>query len=292
MVKPPLSHFSPKFANKEWADDNNYISYFSCIHSLSIKKASKGYKQWGRQRGLYTWEVERALGKDLENDSAIIYKKILSYEEVNLDERLTWSQFLLSQLVRTPSFMKYEAIACPTNTPEHDRVGCKECKDLNYVSNRDWCLLHAHKDDFFVRSDNPVLQTGFIERPESCLFYPLSPQLCFVARSMSKEWNALLNTPKETCVYKLDKGGAHMINFHLSRAAEKSLIISPHHDGLIADAMYKDVLGRYPQPPFLLHILNDISNATDAYESIRRIMSEVDGLEYPSWLPMELESYY
>lgn len=295
MAKPPLSHYSPKFANKAWADDDGYTSYFSCPYNNEIRKSPKGWKQWGRKRGLYSWTVEHSLDKDLEADAGPIYEKICSYNELTDDERIIWSQFLLSQLVRTPTYMRYENRARElfgiTEKPNHDRVGCRECGDLNFVANRDWCLLLAHEDDFFVRSDNPVFQTGFIELPDTCLFYPLTPKLCFVACSMPNNWDAFTNKPNETCGYQLAKGGAHFYNFHFAKAAGESLIISPKHDGVVAEGMYKDILGIYPQPPFSLHIL-DNGRSENAFESIRKIMSVTDDSEYPCWQPMELEPFY
>ena len=125
LAKPPLSHYSPKFANKAWADDDGYTSYFSCPYSDEIKKSPKGWKQWGRKRGLYSWSVEHSLDKDLETDASLIYEKICSYNELTNNERIIWSQFLLSQLVRTPTYMRYENRARElfgiTETPEHDR---------------------------------------------------------------------------------------------------------------------------------------------------------------------------
>lgn len=296
MARPPLSHYSPKFANKAWADTDYYTSYFSCPHSLEIKKSPMGWKQWGRKRGIYSWDVENSLAQNLENETKPIYEKICSYQEITFSERIAWSQFILSQLVRTPTFMRYEnkmsEIFGIIEKPKHDRVGCKECGDLNYVANRDWCLLISHKDDFFVRSDNPVLQTGFIERPETCLFYPMTPNLCFVACSMPKNWNPLSDKPKETWGYKLSKGIAHLFNFYLAKAADESLIISPKHDGIVAEKMFSNILGIYPQPPFLLHILNSNLETNKAFESIRILMSETDGVKYPSWHPTELEPFY
>ena len=295
MAKPPLSHYSPKFANKTWADNDGYTSYFSCSYSGEVKKSPKGWKQWGRERGLYTWPVEKSLDKDLENFASPIYEKIISYNELTEQERVIWSQFLLSQLVRTPTYMKYEKKAREffdiTEEPKRCRVGCKDCLDLNFVANRDWCLLLAHEDDYFVRSDNPILQTGFIELPDTCLFYPLTPKLCFVACSMPNDWNAFTNKPNETSGFQLSKGGAHLYNFHLAKSAEKSLIISPKHDGVIAETMYGEVLGVYPQPPFSLHTL-DSYNSKDIFESIRKIMSYTDGFEYPNWQLNELEPFY
>ncbi|MBP8851138.1 MAG: DUF4238 domain-containing protein [Breznakibacter sp.] len=295
LSNPPRSHYSPKFANKAWAENGGYISYFSCSYSGEVKKSPKGWKQWGIKRGLYSWAVENSLAQNLETLAAPIYEKIISYKELSADERLIWSQFMLSQLVRTPTYMKYENKARElfgiAEEPKHSRVGCKDCWDLNFVANRDWCLLLAHEDDFFVRSDNPILQTGFIELPNTCLFYPLTPKLCFVACSMSSGWNAFTNKPNETCGYQLAKGGAHLFNFHLAKSAGETLIISPKDDGVIAEKMYGNIFGIYPQPPFSLHVLDD-NDHENAFESIRKIMSHTDGFEYPNWQLNEIEPFY
>ncbi|NOJ06982.1 DUF4238 domain-containing protein [Vibrio splendidus] len=295
MSKPPLSHYSPKFANKPWADNSGYTSYFSCPYTNEIKRGAKGWKQWGRQRGLYSWSVEHALDKTLETAVGPIYEKICTYNELSNNERLIWAQFILSQLVRTPTYMRYEKKAREffgiTDEPKHDRVGCRACGDLNFVANRDWCLLLANEDDYFVRSDNPVFQTGFVELPESCLFYPLTPKLCFVACSMPEDWDGLNHKPNETIGYQLDKGSAHFYNFHLAKGAGRSLIISPKHDGIIAEKMYGDVLGIYPQPPFSLHVLKKPDSKSE-FDSIRRVMEMTDGCNYPDWRPMELEPFY
>ena len=293
--KKPLSHFSPVLANKYWEAGEGYLSYFYCPYRKAVHTEPKGRRQWGRKRGLYTWDVENSLDNDLETKVGPIYEKILSFCELSVDERYLWSQFLTSQLVRTPTFLRYETEVCKklgiTEKPDHDRVGCLECGDLHYIARRDWIYLIAHKDDYFVRSDNPVLQSGFIERQKTCLFYPLTPKVCFVACSMPDEWDPFSSHPKETGGYELEKGVAHMINFHLARAANESLIINPKHDGIIAEKMFSDILGIYPQPPFSLYSPHS-SECEEAYNSINRIMSWVDGVDYPSWLPFELEPFY
>ncbi|MXS82165.1 DUF4238 domain-containing protein [Nitrosomonas oligotropha] len=295
MTKLPLSHYSPVLANKAWSGAEGYISYTRCTFDSSIKKIPMGKRQWGRKRGLYSWKVERALAENLENHIAPIYQRIMNFNEICEDERIVWSQFLLSQFVRTPTFMEYEKTTCKQlnieDKTKNDRVGCKECKDLNYIVNRDWYLLIAHKDDYFVRSDNPILISGFIERPETCIFYPLNPKICFVACSMQQDWNAFSHKPKETYGHYLEKGGAHFINFHFARAAKDSLIINPSHVGPIADTMFLEILGLYPQPPFLLHSPQP-HEMEEAFESINIIMSATDGLKYPSWTPFELEPFF
>ncbi|WP_282175508.1 DUF4238 domain-containing protein [Vibrio nereis] len=282
----PLSHYVPKFSNKYWADKSNFISYFWCEHSTSVKKEGKGKKQWGRERGLYTWPVEHALDKDLETKVAPIYEKLATCNELDRDEKYIWSQFLLSQLVRTPSYMKYEQmvheITGVMSEPTCDRVGCLDCLDLNFVVNRNWLLLKAHKDDYLVRTDNPVFQTGFIELRDSYLLYPLTPSLCFVAAPMDKSWNPFIENKNPIMGYEMPKGWAFMVNFYLAKSAYRSLILSPKHEGVISDTIFTEILGLYPQPPFSLHV-TDEANSSSAYESIRHIMSVTDGYDYPEW---------
>ncbi|MEZ8036589.1 DUF4238 domain-containing protein [Vibrio crassostreae] len=284
--KKPLSHYVPKFSNKYWADESNFMSYFWCEYTTSVKKESKGKKQWGRKRGLYTWEVENSLDKDLETKVAPIYEKLITYNELSRDERFLWAQFLLSQLVRTPSYIEYEKTAVELtgvkSKPMCDRVGCQECLDLNFVANRNWLLLKTHCDDYLVRTDNPVLQTGFIELRNSYLVYPLTPHLCFVATPMSENWNPFEQNSNPTMGYEMPKGWAHMVNFYLAKSAYRSLILSPDHAGVISDTMFTEVLGSYTQPPFSLHV-TEVENVWPAYESIRKIMSIADGCDYPEW---------
>jgi hypothetical protein len=284
--KKPLSHYVPKFSNKYWADESDFMSYFYCEHASKVKKESKGKKSWGRKRGLYTWAVENALDKELETKVAPIYEKLISYDELSRDERFLWAQFLLSQLVRTPSYIEYERTAIELTgvkqKPICDRVGCQECLDLNFVANRNWLLLKAHEDDYLVRTDNPVLQTGFIELNESYLVYPLTPTLCFVAVAMDEKWDPFDKNINPTMCYEMPKGWAHMVNFYLAKTASRSLILNPDNDRNISDIMFKDALGVYTQPPFSLHI-TESGNASSAYASIRRIMSICDGYEYPEW---------
>ena len=149
---PPRSHFSPVFANKHWANAEKLLTcYFRDRFQRKIVKKPKGLGPWARQPGLYTWAVEDSLAQDLENYAAPVYEKLLGLEEPTADERLIWAQFILSQIIRTPTFMAYEdrarRLLGRADSPQHDRVGCSECLDLAFMTSRDWCLLVAHADD-------------------------------------------------------------------------------------------------------------------------------------------------
>lgn len=268
------------------------------VHGRRVVKEPKGLKPWARRRGLYSWAVEEALDQTLETHAAPVYEKLCQFEEVTLRERTIWAQFLLSQVIRTPTYIRYESAIQKklglTEALTHDRVGCPDCLDLSCITSRDWCFLLAHPDDHFVRSDNPVLLSGFIERPETCLYYPLSPRICFVACSMQSDWiheHPQADRMPTSFGKQLPKGHAWAINFHIARAADESLVLHPGYDGHVAEAMFGEVLGVYPQPPFPLHT-PDGGTADEEFESIRLIMSAVDQREYPAWRPFELEPFY
>lgn len=111
---------------------------------------------------------------------------------------------------------------------------------------------------------------------------------------MNHDWNPFYDSPKETGGYLLNKGSAHLYNFYLAKTACESLIIMPGHDGIIAENMFGDILGIYPQPPFSLHVLSKKTfyETKNAFESIRLLMSKTDEIEYPSWDVHELEPFY
>jgi len=294
MPNPPNSHFSPVFANRPWANADGYSTYYWNPYTQRVAQGSNGPRQWGRKRGLYTWRVENALNSELETDAAQVYQSLLSFKELDELERVIWAQYLLSQICRTPTFIKYEKAMRELHgvkeQPANDRVGCKDCGDLALVTSRDWCLMVCHPKEYFVRSDNPVLLSGFLERPETFLLYPLSPRLCFVACSMPEKWNACSEgrCKPEFFGKELDRGSAFFFNFHLARAAGQTLILNPGHDGEVAESLFGDILGLYPQPPFMLQ-KPTTSQMEIAFDNIRLLMGHADQTQYPHWLPMELE---
>ncbi len=287
-------HFSPVLANKWWANEQGkYTSYYRDNHADCVRTGSHGRKQWGRQRRLWPREVELALGRELDDPVAPIYRDLMRGTPPLGRDRVKWAQFLLSQVVRTPTFMRYERcareLAGVDRSPLHDRVGCEHCADLVFVTARRWCLLVAHEDDYFVRTDNPVLLTGFIERAATTIYYPLAPHICFVACPFSE--TEILAPLEQSSVpaWPMLKGAAWMVNFALAKHADNSIVLRPDQDGDVASTMFGDVLGVYPQPPFPLHAPNPTELA-GAFESIRIYQSATDGCDYPAWSAEDLES--
>lgn len=302
MAKKEKNHYSPVLANKRWCDETgHYWSYERNPHKRIVEGKAKGKEQWGWLRRLYRPEVETALDLELETKVEAIYAALLRGAELDASKAVIWAQFLRSQVVRTPTFIRYENFAREHHgieiRPPCDRVGCEDCQDLGCVLNRDWMLLVAHPDDYFVRTDNPVHYTGFLEDPETVLYYPLHPKVCFVACSMPEGWNCLgeRKTAHPLPAFQLEKGDAFMLDFHFAKAADKSLILHPSHRGLISETMFTDVLGVYPQIPFDLH-RPDQGPKESLMESLRILMSVADGrtleTSYPPYSPVEMAPRY
>lgn len=170
------------------------------------------------------------------------------------------------------------------STPWKDTiVGCIECQQSKFIACRNWAILTAHEDDFFIRTDNPVYLTGFIELDESTLFYPLTPKKCFVACSMPSHIPILKGTeppfPKLTGI-QLEKGDAFSINFELSKSASKSIILQIDDESAAYETLLTQTLGVFPQLPFFLHSVKDYGGELDAMESLLHIMSATDQISY------------
>lgn len=303
MVK--RKHFAPVFANQRWADATGHYAKFHRYSSprgpensaartrRAVLAATAGREQWGQQKsGLWSLEVELALRDEIDTPSANIYRGMFEGRAPRGAARTKWAQFLFSQLVRTPTYIRYEKWAHAwfgtTKKPDHDRAGCMHCGDLVFVTGRDWVLLLAHEDDFFVRTDNPVHLTGFASRPQTALYYPLSRKLCFLACPMPATWDRRPKSADPIRCCRLEKGGAHVVNFCLAKHADSSLILHPDDGSDVTKKMFTEMLGAYPQPPFSIHD-PDSSGERRAYDSIRAIQEHCDGVSYPKWDPSDAE---
>lgn len=223
------NHFSPVLAKRWWVgEDNHYVCYYRDEGVGRIQSKPQGKKQWGSERTLWPQEVEFALSRELETPVGHIYSDLFRGKAPEERDRAKWAQFLLSQAVRTPTFMRYEKVARDLTRSEHIpaeyRVCYEDCLDSIYVTGKDWAVLVAHEDDFFVRTDNPVIMTGFLTRPETAIFYRLTPRLCFVACPKPPGWIAAPNGEDPIMGTKLLKGGAHMINFYAAKHCADSLV--------------------------------------------------------------------
>lgn len=286
------NHFSPTLANKRWASERSEWKvkrYYFCEQRKKVVEQKKdiGYKGWGFEKNLYPQDLEDRLDKDLENETEILYEKLMNNEILTADERMKWGQFIVTQAVRTPTFLRYrdyvEEIVEGDFSYINTIVGCPGCHDNKYIACRSWMILEAHEDDFFVRTDNPVYMTGFLGVPTTSIYYPLSPKKCFVACSTIESILVLKGEeppmPKQESL-QLEKGDAYHINFELIKSADKSLILATPDNSDFITQLSLDILGCFPQIPYCIDSAENEYEAEKKQERLIAIMSNVDGKEY------------
>ncbi|WP_217522095.1 DUF4238 domain-containing protein [Vibrio metschnikovii] len=304
MKKTNKNHFSPVLANRHWTSETegwSYKRYYYCNSRKCVVESKRdvGKNAWGYEINLYSQDLEDRLASELENESARIYEKLIHGVTLSKKERMKWGQYIVTQAVRTPSFFRYrdylDKISGGDFSYKKSIIGCENCIENQYIANRNWYLLKAHKDDYFVRTDNPIYMTGFIQNPTTTVFYPLSPQLCFVACSFV-EGQFLLKgqkpIPPKQEFLQLEKGDAHFINFELIKSASSSMIVAKRNHNIVVDRMAIDMLGQFPQIPFMLSsAFNDYEEYMES-EQILNLMSIVDKVNYPEYRKYPLKPFY
>lgn len=299
------NHFSPVFSNSYWTSEESgwhYSYYYYCKNRKKVVEANKdkGKAAWGFEYHLYSQALEDRLDVELENQAKHLYDKLLHNEALSSNERMKWGQFIITQAVRTPSFFKYrdkleELNGGNSELYKEEIIGCQWCMDNQYIANRNWIILEAAEDDYFVRTDNPVYMTGFLDNPETVIYYPLSPKKCFVACSFIEAIPILKGSepslPKQELL-QLSKGDAFKINFDIIRSASNSLIVSKTNNNWATNHMNLQLLGLYPQIPFMLSRANNAFSESEEMNKIIKLMSITDNVEYPLDREYELKPFY
>lgn len=288
------NHYIPVFTCRYWKDKDNEWSfrpYSKLDHNNMVieNKIRKGERSWGSQKHLYTQDLEDRLDVELEAPASKIYKKLISGELLTWNERLKWAQFLITQAVRTPSFFKYrdevETYINGDFSYKESILGCVNCDINKLVAERNWWILKAHEEDYFIRTDNPVYLTGCIENPDTTIFYPLTPNLCFVMCSLIPLQMLLRAAYKgldpQQEYFQLGKSDAHAINFELLKSASRSVILRENHNSEMFNYMARSVMGVYPQIPYLMMSATDEISQLKVDEELTSIMSRVDCIDYP-----------
>lgn len=287
------NHYSPVFANKRWTDDyyeNKFKRFYFCENRNRVVEAHRniGKSGWGYEYDLYSEELEKRLGAELETFAEPIYEKLINHIILTTDERLKWGQFIVTQAVRTPSFFKYMDFIQNANGEDleykNSIIGCPHCPDSINVASKNWVILQAHEDEFFVRTDNPIYMNGFLDMPDTNIFYPLSPKQCFVACSMLEKYFVPEGEeppyPKQE-ILQLEPGDAYAINFELIKSASREVILAiPNHNRAIS-VMNLEMLGAYPQIPYFITRAKNFIEVQEATDKLVGVMSMVDGIDYP-----------
>lgn len=287
------NHYSPIFANKRWTNethDHKFKRFYFCDQRKEIIEARRnvGKKGWGYEHDLYSESLEKQLDLELENPAELIYEKLIKNKILSTEERMKWGQFIVTQAIRTPSFFRYrdfiESQVGGDHSYKETIIGCTACPENKQIASRNWLILLAHEDDFFVRTDNPVYMTGFLEISSTTVFYPLSPKHCFVACSTLDAIPVIKGEkppyPKQETL-QLEKGDAYTINFELIKSAYKEVILSISDNNSLISLMNLEMLGVYPQIPYLMFNVKNIEEAYQEADRLIEIMSIVDGIQYP-----------
>jgi len=117
--QPRNNHYVPDFLLKQWADSNNKVTYFTWLPTGELHTGRCGSRGAGVERDLYsqilpsgdvdtTLEVE-VFTQLVDNPNAPIHLKLLGGQlgKLSTAERSLWARFLVAQLVRVPSMVRY-----------------------------------------------------------------------------------------------------------------------------------------------------------------------------------------
>lgn len=247
-------HYSPVFSNRYWAitsGNKEQIRKYWLQPSGEVQSKDVGYRDWGRERFLYSQGLEDWF-QLVESDAQIPYTKLLNIVPLSEQERRQWIAFLIVQIIRTPSFMlrilpelkrfiKNGQIAFPTHA-ENLRVAYERLFSNNrffaefyrLISTRQWELWGSPRNGQFIRSDDPILLRGSVKQRTWQLIYPMTPFRCFVA-GPNKEENPITVVPKNV---ELADSQLWTLNKHIAKTARRSVIAQPLSD----DSSFRAIL--------------------------------------------------
>lgn len=261
VIKPSASpvvikqHYAPAFANKYWAGDSSAeIRVYSRAIDQHIRATDVGYKSWGRERLLYSQELEARFGL-FEGDGKGPYTKLLNTIPLTEADRRCWIAYLIAQRLRTPRAIRAQLVGLKRiilrdgiNYSTHiaDLRTAYETLFSNndvfahfyrLITGRAWHIWRASPTGYFLRSDEPVLIVASAERNEWQLCYPLSPSQCFVAGpDRPPEARAARIVPSTR---ELTDRETAELNRRVARSARQSVIGPPvADDGSIRDLLH------------------------------------------------------
>lgn len=198
---------------------NQFFKLF--IEKSDIQAEPTGPKNWGREKHLYSQDVEDAF-EQVETRLAHLQRTLEEGSHLTEDERNGWAMWLLASYLRTPpaflcsadvsasmpGFMgdlfqsSYTMLAtCVTNP---------YCIEL--ITNRDWQIMNCEKP-FFLKPDSGVVFTDRLDKWDSLILYPLTPFSCFVATGNQRRFTRV----------SVQKKRVFGLNNHILRWSDKSV---------------------------------------------------------------------
>jgi uncharacterized protein DUF4238 len=249
-------HYSPSFSNEFWATGSEkLVRIYSRSIDGSIVSKDRGYRVWAREAFFYSQGLERVL-QLIETDAQRPYNKLLDVVPLNEKERRCWIAFLLTQMLRTPSFVLRILPALKGYIKRQEIIFPVDPASLRQVyetlfSNNDlytefyqlitagrWELWTAPLSNFFIRGDNPVVVVGgAIADATFPLLYPMTPAKCFVV-STKRASDPMAVVPENR---NLTEADVQVVNRRIANAARRS-VIAPLHDDAALKLLLKDAL--------------------------------------------------
>ena len=99
-------HYVPQSTTRQWTSkESGKFNVYSIGLDGEVRAKERTAKQWGTAPFLYTQKPEHLLGL-IEGDAKVPYQKLLEVEPFNEMDTRRWIAFLISQLIRTPRFMR------------------------------------------------------------------------------------------------------------------------------------------------------------------------------------------
>jgi hypothetical protein len=249
-------HYSPSFSNEFWATGSEkLVRIYSRSIDGSIVSKDRGYRVWAREAFLYSQGLERMF-QLIETDAQRPYDKLLDVVPLHEKERRYWIAFLLTQMLRTPSFVlrilpalkgyiKRQEIIFPVGPASLRQVyeTLFSNNDLytefyQLITAGRWELWTAPLSNFFIRGDNPVVVVGGATADATFpLLYPMTPAKCFVV-STERASDPMAVVPENR---NLTEADVQVVNRRIANAARRS-VIAPLHDDAALKLLLKDAL--------------------------------------------------
>jgi hypothetical protein len=247
-------HFSPVFSNRRWAGTDGTVRVYALGVDGRIVARRTGYRNWGREPFIYSQALERHLGL-IEGDAEAPYRKLLEVVPFSESDRRHWVAFLAAQMFRTPWFLVQalaglrDIIATRDISYPTDIASLRRAHETMFanpdvfamvyqlVVNRRWEIWKAPTGSQFIRSDHPVVIST--NGPLTTVFYPLSPDRCFVAGPALVEEHQIVPDGRSAT-----DGQRAEVNRLMASFARKSVIASPQTNDIALRGELEPVLGQ------------------------------------------------
>jgi hypothetical protein len=233
------NHYSPKSANRLWADSQGKIIVYSSKPRDAVEARVRDFGQWGFEERLYSQGLELYLG-GLETDAAEPIRKLLEVIPLSAQERKQFITFLIAQWIRTPVFILTQMSGMQRVIREREIKFGTDIQSLRRafeasfqndvlyamlyrtIDVRSWRILVAPDGEGFIRPDSSIVIGG----RDTNIYYPLTPKKCLhIGPDLAGE-----RPPVIPLLRQLTSDGLARTNAILASVAFKSAMASVQAD--------------------------------------------------------------